>query len=47
MSQNVTVANLLITTWSTVGYYYRKSDKVRMYSFLHTVIREYYQEFMD
>ena len=47
MSQNVTITNLLITTWSAVGYYYRKSDKVCMYSYLHTLIRECYQGFMD
>jgi len=28
-SQNVTITNLLIATWDRVGYYDRKSDKVR------------------
>ena len=28
-SQNVTITDLLIATWDNVGYYYRKSDKVR------------------
>ena len=28
MSQNTTITNLLIATWSEVGYYYRNSDKV-------------------
>ena len=27
-SQNVTITNLLVTTWSKVGYYFQKTDKV-------------------
>ena len=30
ISQNITVTNLLIATWSNVGYYYKNGDKVRM-----------------
>ena len=32
MSENITVTNLLIATWNNVGYYYRNSDKVCMYT---------------
>ena len=28
LSQNVTVTSLFITTWDSVGYYYRQTDKV-------------------
>jgi len=35
---NVTITNLLVATWSKVGYYYRKTDKViKLYcTSLHT-----------
>ena len=47
-SQNVTITNLLIVTWDAVGYYYRNSDKVCMYTLISAYfISEYYQEFMD
>ena len=31
--QNVTIRNLLIATWSFVGYYSQKTDKVMSYSY--------------
>ena len=38
MSQNVTITNLLIATWDAVGYYYRNSDKVCMYTLISAYI---------
>ena len=37
-SQNITITNLLVATWSEVGYYLRKTEKVtKAYcTFLHT-----------
>ena len=29
-SRNVTITNLFIATWDSVGYYYQSTDKVRM-----------------
>ena len=29
LSENVVITNLFIVTWNAVGYYYRKTDKVR------------------
>ena len=35
-SQNVTITNLLVATWSEVGYFFRNTDKVTMvYCTLH------------
>ena len=28
--QNVNITNLFIATWDTVGYYYRRTDRVRL-----------------
>ena len=33
-SQNVTITNLLVATWSEVGYYSRKTNKVTMVYYL-------------
>ena len=31
LTYNIEIKNLLISTWNAVGYYYRKTDKVRTY----------------
>ena len=36
-SSNVTIINLLIATWSRVGYYLRNTDKVHKYKRDHHV----------
>ena len=34
-SQNLTIQSLLIATWSGVGYYFRNTDKVHVYTIIH------------